>query len=287
MTWHTRRMLLLDFETTGVDPHRDRIVTAAAIAVGGGQAPAAREWLIDPVINIPAGATEVHGITTDQARAGEDASTAVATIAKIVTSSCQRHVPVVGHNIVYDLTMLHAELIRHGHIDQAAAVAAITPVVDTKVIEHHLDPFRPKEPKGRSRRTADACGSHTLVDCCRLWDVDLPAEDAHGAMADALAAGRLAWRLATQPMRFAIWDFKPAPRIDPAAMTLEQLHAWQAQEYVARAESFQSYIRGEQRGKPDVIDPDFVANTQWPVQAPPVDWTPDQLPVVAEAVTAG
>ena len=32
MSWHTDRLALFDIESTGVDPHRDRIVTAALTA---------------------------------------------------------------------------------------------------------------------------------------------------------------------------------------------------------------------------------------------------------------
>lgn len=286
MTWHTQRLLLLDFETTGIDPYRDRIVTAAAIAVGGGQDAATREWLIDPVIDIPAGATEVHGITTEQARTGMPAAQAVLEIGNIVASSFKRHVPVVGHNVVYDLTMLYAELVRHGHHDTAVLVADAPLVVDTKIIEHHLDPYRPKVAKSWGNRPQEACGSHQLTECCRLWGIELSEADAHGAATDALAAGRLAWRLATDPMRFAQYDSRPLERINPAAMSLQELHAWQIDEYVRRAESFQSYMRGEQRGKPDVVDPEFVASTDWPVQAQPAGWAPEQLPTVAESVPA-
>ena len=143
-----------------------------------------------------------------------------------------------------------------------------------------LDAFRPRTPEtAKGRRPDDACGSHSLLDCCRLWGVALREEDAHGAAADALAAGRLAWRLATDPLRFAIFDsFRPAERIDPSAWTLELLHAWQAEQYAEEAKRVQSYRRGEQRRKPDEIDPGCTIAREWPIQPAPDGWTPDQLP---------
>jgi hypothetical protein len=57
----------------GVDPDRDRIVTAAVSLVGDGQESEHLSWLVDPDIEIPAGATAVHGITTAEAR-GRNAS---------------------------------------------------------------------------------------------------------------------------------------------------------------------------------------------------------------------
>ncbi|NUO59030.1 MAG: 3'-5' exonuclease [Hamadaea sp.] len=281
MSWHTGRLALFDLETSGVDPHRDRIVTAAVIEVGAGHRATTRTWLVNPVIEIPQGATDVHGITTEHARThGRDAATSVKEIGVDLLSCVGSGVPIVGHNVGYDLTLLHAELVRHGHKYLAASLSGIKPVIDTMVIEKHLDPYRPGKPNGR--RPDDACGPHTLVECCRLWGIPLTEDDAHGAEADALAAGRLAWRLAHQPDRFGQFDGpRGVDRISPADWPLDRLHDWQAEQYARSAASFQAYKRGEQRKKPDDVDPTFVANTQWPVADLPAGWSPDQLPAPA------
>lgn len=278
MSWHLQRMALFDTETSGVDPHRDRIVTAAVILVGGGRPTETREWLLNPGMDIPAEATAVHGITTEHARDhGADPAEGVAQIAHALLGAIDQGAPIVGHNVGgYDLTMLAAELVRHGHLALHNLVAAIRPVIDTMVIERHLDRFRPGKPNGR--RPDSACGPHTLLECCRLWGIDLTEQDAHGAAADALAAGRLAWRLATDPNRFAQFDSRPTSRINPADWPLDRLHQWQAEQYAETAASFQAYKRGEQRSKPEEVDPEFVANTVWPVQAAPPGWSPEQLP---------
>lgn len=276
MSWHTGRMVLLDFETSGIDCFRDRVVTAALIEVGGGRDTVTREWLINPGIEIPAEATAVHGVSTMQAQAGGvDPAGAIHEIATHLVGLTAAGVPVVGHNIGgYDLTMLWAELLRYSADELAAQVAAIRPVIDTMVIEKHLDPFRPGKPNGR--RPDEACGSHRLIDCCRLWGVPLSEQEAHGATADALAAGRLAWRLATDPMRFCTFDNprRPTQRIDPAALDLAALHAWQVNEKRSQADSFGAYL--VKQGKPDDI------SREWPIQSPPADWSPEQLPAPRE-----
>jgi DNA polymerase-3 subunit epsilon len=276
--WHTGRLALFDLETTGVDPHRDRIVTAAVIEAGAKAKTLTHEWLAKPGIPIPQGATDVHGITTEHAQAkGRFARTCVAEIAEQLLDCSRSGMPIVGHNVVYDLTMLTAELVRHDYNGVAQLVEKVRPVVDTMVLEKHLDPYRPGKPNGR--RPDDACGPHTLIECCRLWGIQLTEDDAHGAAADALAAGRLLWRLATDPYRFEQFDGpRGVDRINPAQWPLDRLHDWQAERYAASAASFQSYMRGEQRKKPDDVDPTFVAATQWPIQPPPADWSPDQLP---------
>lgn len=278
MTWHLGRLCLFDLESTGVDAHRDRIVTAAVIEAGAGAKTLTHEWLVNPGITIPQGATDIHGITTAHAHTnGRPPQTAVKEIADNLVSCSESGMPIVGHNATYDLTMLCAELVRHGYSGHALRVRDIRPVIDTLVLEKSLDPYRPGKPNGR--RPDDACGPHTLLEACRLWDVQLSEEDAHGAAADALAAGRLAWRLATQPDRFAQFDGpRGVDRINPAQWPLDRLHDWQAERYAASAASFQAYKRGEQRKKPDQVDPTFTASTQWPVQGPPPGWDPKQLP---------
>ena len=269
MSWHTGRMVLLDFESTGIDPHRDRVVTAAVIEAGGGEPTRVSEWLVKPGVVIPEGATQVHGITTEHAETnGVDAAGAVHEIGEHLVRCTAARMPVVGHNVTYDLTMLRSELIRHDQPDLADQVANIRPVVDTAVIERHLDPFRPKNPNGR--RPDDACGSHTLVDCCRLWGVGLSEDDAHGCVADALAAGRLAWRLATDPERFAPFDGRRSlPRINPADYTADLLHDWQIEQKREQAESLAKWLVGQ--GKPDDVA------REWPIAPPPDGWTPQQV----------
>ena len=70
MSWHRGPMALFDCESTGVDPHRDRIVTAAIVEVTPGADRPSRSstWLLDPGIDIPAPAAAVHGVTTEHAR---------------------------------------------------------------------------------------------------------------------------------------------------------------------------------------------------------------------------
>ena len=244
--WHIEPMCLFDLEATGVDPHVDRIVSAAVIKAHGPQPTVPRGWLVNPGCPIPQGATDVHGITT--ARAHEDgmpAAQAVLQIATALLEETHAGTPIVGHSVSYDLTMLWAECFRYGHHQQAAELQAVTPVIDTFVLDKHADKYRK--------------GSRRLIDVAAHYGVTLSEVDAHGAEADALAAGRVAWMLAT---RFPAILGKPA----------RELHDLQAVWKREQAESFRDYLyrKGD----------DFSGvSLDWPVQPAPVGWVPDALPL--------
>ncbi|MFK5689570.1 exonuclease domain-containing protein [Ornithinimicrobium sp. LYQ92] len=245
--WHTGRLALFDLETTGVDCHRDRIVTAAVILAGGNLATDTTNWTVDPGIPIPDGAAAIHGITTEHARThGGDPALATADLAQRLLEAVAEGYPVVGHNVTYDLTLLWAECMRHGHYGLAGQLQAIEPVIDTFVLDKMVDTYRK--------------GSRKLVDVTKHYGVTLTAEQAHGAAADALAAGRVAWTIAH---RF------PEVQVD-----LPELHALQVRAKREQSESFGRYL--VRQGKTDDVSRD------WPIQPAPQGWAPDQLPAREE-----
>lgn len=266
MTWFNGRLALFDIESTGVDPHRDRIVTAAVISAGAGHPTRTREWLVNPEIPIPQAATDVHGITNDDATKGADLDFTAYEIAVALLDAARQGIPIIGHNATYDLTMLHAHLLRaeakgdrsparRGNPGMVAfALKSIKPVVDTLILDKYLDPWRPKEPT-RRRPDPATCGSRRLVDACRVHGITLTEEEAHGAAADALAAGRLAWRLA-QDSRLPV--------------DLRFLHDFQVDTKAEQAADFEAWLRKQGR--------DEQISRAWPIQDYPHDWTPDQLP---------
>ena len=257
MSWHLGPMALFDVESTGVDPHRDRIVTASIVEVTPGQEKPYRAstWLLDPGIEIPDGAAAVHGITTAQAQAsGAPAAGAVHEITEHLLALSRAGMPVVGHNVRYDLTMLRAENLRHT-TGLAGDLAGIGPVIDTMVLDKWADPWRPKEP---TKRRADParCGSRRLVDAARVWGITVDQDQAHGSEYDALLAGRLAW---------AITNATPGAQGDARA-----LHADLVRLAREQADSFGAWL--VKQGKTDDVA------REWPIEDPPPGWTPQQLP---------
>jgi DNA polymerase-3 subunit epsilon len=219
MSWHDSPMIAFDLETTGVDPESDRIVSAAVVLIEPGSEPGVVTWLVDPGIEIPAGAAAVHGITTERVRnEGQPAHVAVGEIADLLTVHWANGLPVVGFNLTYDLTLLDREQRRHGRPPLEPG-----PVVDAFVLDKHVSYRR---------------GSRKLVDQCQHYGVRIDA--AHDAAADALAAARVAWRIAQQ-----------YPTV--GGKTLDELHAAQEVWAEQQASSFREYLikQGKTENLPD------------------------------------
>ena len=68
-TWNTLPRAAFDLETTGRNSRAARIVTASVTVVDHqGDVITEHEWLADPGVEIPTEASDVHGVTTEQAR---------------------------------------------------------------------------------------------------------------------------------------------------------------------------------------------------------------------------
>lgn len=224
----THRVGVFDLETTGVDVGTDRIVTAhVGVLDATGRQLVARSWLADPGMDIPPGATAVHGITTARARAeGRPAREVVAQVLDALGSLLAQGVPIVAYNAAYDFSLLAHEARRHG-LDPLASPA---PIIDPFVIDRHLDRYRP------GKRTLAVVAAHYAV----------ALDDAHEAAADAIAAGRVAQALAR---RFAL-----PPEV-------HELHTHQIGWARSQAESLTAYFVRIGR-----IDAHEVLDGTWPVR---------------------
>ncbi|HEY9367509.1 3'-5' exonuclease [Streptomyces sp.] len=232
MAWHGEPLVGFDLETTGTDPLEARIVTASVVGVDGGRVVRQRDWLADPGIRIPEQASAIHGISSERAAAeGRPVREVADEIAETLTGYWNQGVPVVAYNASFDLTLLSAELLRHGLPSLGERLGgAIGPVVDPYTIDRHVDRYR------RGKRTLEAV--------CAEYDVVLDA--AHQAAADALAAVRVAVAIAERH-----------PTV--AALTPAELHARQIDWYRERAVDFQAFLR--RKGDPEAsVDP------SWPLR---------------------
>jgi DNA polymerase III subunit epsilon len=220
MSWLDEPMVGFDTETTGVSPAHDRIVTAALITRTGSGEPTVRTWLIDPGVPIPAAASAVHGVSTEHAQSyGLQPADALAEIADVLASALGAGIPVVGFNVQYDLTILEAELARHGLPTLSERLGGyIRPVVDPLVLDRHLDRYR----RGK-RKLIDMCGTYGLI---------VNAESLHAADADVLATLDLVGAIATR-----------YPTLGEVA--LADLHDQQVEAHRVWATEFSSWLRSK------------------------------------------
>lgn len=232
--WAAGDLVGFDLETTGTDPLRARVVTAAVVREqpGGALHSASRTWLVDPGIAIPEAAAAVHGISTEHARAhGGDYAAGVGEIGDALAQAWSAGLPIVIFNAAYDLTLLEAELTRLGLTPLTARPGfAEALVIDPLVIDRAVDRYR------RGKRTLGDMTAHYGV----------VATDAHSADGDAIATCRLARAIAGK--------YADVGGAEPAALRSQQ-QVW-AGEWATR---FQAYLRS--KGNPDTV-----IDGTWPVR---------------------
>ncbi|WP_448061913.1 exonuclease domain-containing protein [Cellulomonas hominis] len=169
MSWADGPMLGFDTETTGVDVDHDRIVTAALVRRDA-SGTRVRTWLIDPQVEIPAAASAIHGISTEQARAhGMHPVQALEEIAAAIAAAVAAQVPVVAYNASFDLCLLDAELRRYGLATvPERAGRPVGPVIDPLVLDRAEDRYR-----SGKRKLVDLCGVYRVVDAGALHSADV------------------------------------------------------------------------------------------------------------------
>lgn len=225
-------LAVLDTETTGVNPEQHRVVSCTIATLNGdGDVTERYDWLLDPGVEIPEQATRVHGISTEVARAsGMEASVGIAQIVAQLSSMFERGYPVVVYNAPFDLSMLRAESARYGTPWLTDRIPPVDlTIIDPLIIDRQVDRYR------KGKRTLELVAAH--------YGVTL--DGAHDAGEDAIAAGRVAQKIA-QKYASVLPD-------DADSLHLQQID-WSR----TQAASFQEYMRR-------VRDPNFVANGNWPL----------------------
>ncbi|MHA3948385.1 exonuclease domain-containing protein [Cellulomonas bogoriensis] len=227
-------MVGFDTETTGVDVTTDRVVTAAVVRREGSST-SVRSWLVDPGVDIPEGAAAIHGITTEHARRhGRPPAEVLEEVATELVDALGRGEPVVAFNASFDLSLLDAELRRHGLATLPQRLQRpVRVVLDPLVLDRALDRYR----RGK-RKLVDLCGHYGVQDRPGLHTADVDV-------------------LATLDVLDAISSRFP----EVADLDLDRLHDRQVQAHRAWAENFNAW-----RAEQGLTGPG--AETTWPVREP-------------------
>jgi len=209
MTWHLSPFAVFDTETDAANPEEARFVSACIGGVGAAGADV-KQIIVNPGIPISPESVAIHGITDERAQAegcepGEACEWLLANLNQFWAAGA----PVVAYNASYDFTVLDRECRRHlGH-----GIEIRGPIIDPFVIDREVNRYRK--------------GSRNLTATAEFYGVAL--NGAHDATEDALAAGRIAWRIATR-----------YPHI--AEMPLAVLHEAQTAWHRERQRDFAAYL---------------------------------------------
>jgi DNA polymerase-3 subunit epsilon len=204
--WTALPVLSIDCESTGVNPFTAHVVELGAVEVHP-DGSTAGEWhtVVDPGVEIPEGAAAIHGITTEQARAeGVDPNWALMLLAERLVDHVKEHdgqAGVVVFNARYDLPLLIAECGRHG-VDWPAFAGILDPLTLDRMADfyrrdevRHFKPVAHTHTGGFEQARQHRNGRRKLGILADRYGVELSEDDAHGALADATAAGQILWRL--------------------------------------------------------------------------------------------
>lgn len=102
------RFVVLDSETTGLDPRRDRLITIGAVAVEDGEIRLDDCFEALLKLDYNRSSVTVHGITRDEAREGMDEPEALALFLDYLRDGV-----IVGHHIGHDILSLNVACERH------------------------------------------------------------------------------------------------------------------------------------------------------------------------------
>lgn len=169
------RFVVLDSETTGLDPRKDRLVTIGAIAVVDG------EMLLDDVfeamlrVEYNSSAVTVHGVTREQSQSGVTEQEALERFREYLQDGV-----IVGHHIGHDIATFNAGYERHWGFsldNQFLDTMDLTLLLEQDGAFHGRDPIT----------------SFTLDGLCSLFGI-IP-HDRHTAAGDAFMTAQVFLRL--------------------------------------------------------------------------------------------
>ena len=216
-----------DIESTSVDVTTARIVTASLILINGKKV-TTREWLLNPEIEIPQSAIDIHGVTNERAQTeGQDYASGYADILDALDQTWAEGRIVAGMNLAYDMSVLHHEGKRLGRGDYYPGA-----LFDALIVDKHIDRYRK--------------GGRTLTDLAKHYDVE--QGEAHTSAGDCYTVARIAYRLVRSPKLAEVDD----------AETLQQLQrSWRAEQQDSLRAFWQG--RGDERWR--------TVSSDWPVIA--------------------
>jgi DNA polymerase III subunit epsilon len=169
------RFVVLDSETTGLDPRKDRIITIGAVGVQDGEIIVEDSFEVLLKVAYNTSAVTVHGVTREEAEAGIEEPEAMERFLEYLRDGV-----IVGHHIGHDVETFNVACERHWGIRMQNRS------LDTMDLTLHLeaDAVLPVD---------ESIGNFSLDGLCDLFDVT--PHDRHTAAGDAFITAQIFLRL--------------------------------------------------------------------------------------------
>ena len=162
----------LDCETTGLNVHRDRIVSMGAVRIVGRCLLTSQrlEIVVRPDRALTAESVRIHGLRERDVAEGVDPETAIRRLLEFIGSR-----PLVGYYLEFDVAMLNREMWR--------VLGVHLPQRKIEVSAMYYDY------KNRQLPSHEQGGNIDLRFATMMTDLGLPLRKAHNALDDAVMAG--------------------------------------------------------------------------------------------------
>lgn len=167
-----------DVESSGIDVFEDRIVQMFFATVDAqGNLIDTWEWFINPGIDIPEEAAAIHGFSNEYlVEHGGEPKEVLPEIRDVFLE--HRHLTQIAFNMNYDLSILDAEMKRHGVSDTFGTwFATHGKLFDGLVADRHKDKFR------KGKRNLETQAKH--------YGIEFDPASAHNALYDCLITAKV------------------------------------------------------------------------------------------------
>lgn len=227
------RIGVIDTETTGADPTKDKIVTLFyGVMHEDGSFSEKYNFLFNPGVEISPEATEVHGITNEKAISEGIAVKDHAAAFSAIFDLIRRHsgnTPLVAYNASFDFTVLNNVALEH----QIPIDISNLFIFDPFVVDKKFDKYR--------------SGSRKQTHVAAHYGIEVDESKAHNAAYDCYLAGAIAQKLLNSE---TAQDFTKE-------YWMSQQKIWKKDQ----ANSLQSYLRNK------YADNEIMVNPEWPIRS--------------------
>lgn len=225
------KLATIDLETTGVDTENDRIITCFLRVKDGDQVVAEYSWIIDPGVEIPEGAAEVHGMDTAwvQEHGRKDVATAIEEIVHDLSEYSHAGFVVAAYNGAFDLAMLESEAKRHNPGVQNLRIKETGRFIDPAIFSRVFDKY--------------VKGGHQLITVAKRNGVEIEEDRLHSADYDVEVTEKLVKIMLNRAWQ-ELSDIRAGLTPDEFVTKLQE---WQAEQKKIWAEHLTEYF--ESTGK--------------------------------------